>query len=217
MINIQIKCLLLFITHIFLFIPFHPVQQTVLVGLLLSILFLEKERKRSLLYGSIYLVLLGILIALPYFKSFLGHSFGQLAMVFLLLYPCFLAGSLLIRTSLLSDWILLLKKCRLPMYLILPITVMFRFIPHFKEDFKHTFRLQKMRVPHSSLFKRLERTLIVLLHAAIQSSQELTMAALAKGINQLETRPVSKLTSLTFLDYLVATSSLGLIVWRSFL
>lgn len=94
--------------------------------------------------------------------------------------PCLMAGVFLIRTTSLHDIVLVMRKCRLPQQLIIPIAVTIRYFPAIVEEIRHIRNAMRLRaVPIAS---RVECFVVPFMMAASTTVEELSAAAVTRGI-----------------------------------
>ncbi len=94
-----------------------------------------------------------------------------------------LAGKFLIATSEVSSLIVSFEKMRFPKVLIIPIAVMFRYFPAFKDDKKNIKMAMKMRgITHWNPIKYLEYVSVPMLISATNIADDISKAAETKCI-----------------------------------
>lgn len=124
--------------------------------------------------------------------------------------PCLMAGSLIILTTSLHDVVLTMRKCHLPQKLIISLSVTIRYFPAIFEEVKHIHNAMKLRtIPPS---EKMECFVVPFMMAASTTVEELSAAAVTRGIEN----PAKK-TSVTqlrfhFIDYIVLLTEAGFII-----
>ncbi len=95
----------------------------------------------------------------------------------------FFAGKLLIDTSDVSSLIVSFEKMRFPEVLVIPISVMFRYFPAFRDDKKNIKMAMKMRgVSHKNPIRYLEYVSVPMLISASNIVDDISKAAETKCI-----------------------------------
>ncbi len=105
------------------------------------------------------------------------------------LFPCAMAGILLINTTTVSELTAGLGKLGVPRQIIIPLAVTLRYIPAVKEEFSHikdAAKLRKIKIRKKNFIKsisqRMECYYVPLLVSASQISEELSASAITRGI-----------------------------------
>ena len=103
--------------------------------------------------------------------------------------PCIIAGTYAFMTTTVSEFICALRKIHVPECMIIPFMVIIRFFPTIKEDYsqiRNAMAFRGIGVGKFSLItqpmKTLEYIIIPLLMNGNNVSQDLSIAALTKGI-----------------------------------
>lgn len=124
--------------------------------------------------------------------------------------PPFLALALLIKTTRISKLIAALSAMRLPVFVIIPIAVLLRFIPTVREEWSGIRKAMAFRgislEPGAILRspgKTVEYMLIPLLFSCISVMEELASASLARGLDAERKRTSYEAVKMTLSDYIV--------------
>lgn len=190
------KLFLLILANFFFIFPFELLNEMIFVILLTLLLSFSNHIKIAVRFLFFYSLMLVIHeLALEYYTTFVGATIAGVSLGFTLIVPCMMAGTLLIKTTSISDLINVLVKLHVPKFLIIPFIVMLRFIPHFFEDIKsiHSamiLRLATQKKGTAAILNRIEYFLIPLLNSAINAANQLSIAGLSKGIDYIKTRTV---------------------------
>ncbi len=167
-----------------------------LVGLIALFGFASGKGRAALygllFYGLMYLFTLWSLASMDgvwrtMFIAFLG--------LFHKVYPCgFLAG-ILVSTTKVSEFLSAMNRLHAPKKLIIPLAVMMRYLPTIREDWHYIKDAMKMREVAPSLKNLLTQPLtmleclyVPLMMAASKAADELSIAAITRGIEN----PVSR-------------------------
>ncbi len=96
----------------------------------------------------------------------------------------FLAGKFLIGTSDVSSMIVSMEKMRIPRVIVIPITVVFRYFPAFKEDKRNIKMAMKMRgITFKNPIRYLEYVSVPLLISATNIGDDISKSAETKCIS----------------------------------
>ena len=130
--------------------------------------------------------------------------------------PILMMGYYTITTTKVSEFIASMEKSNIPRDIIIPVSVVFRYIPSVLEEIKSITNAMKMRgfgLTVKSLknpLKLLEFYMIPILISAIKTADELSAASLTRGLSNPEPRTHLLEVKLTKLDYtLLAITFVG--------
>ena len=107
------------------------------------------------------------------------------------MFPCLMVGALMIREISLRRFVLAMRKLHFSEKLIIALSVTIRYFPAIKEEIYHIKDAMSLRKIKSS--KRLEAMLVPLMMSATATAEELSAAAVTRGIEN----PVKKTSLLT--------------------
>jgi energy-coupling factor transport system permease protein len=124
--------------------------------------------------------------------------------------PLFLCGNLMMRSTTVSQFIAAMRKMRVPAKLVIPLSVVFRFIPTIGEEWNSIraamrFRgieISAVRVVRSPL-QTLEYALVPLLMSTATIANELAAASLSRGLDSETERTCLVEVRLSVADYLL--------------
>ena len=155
----------------------------------------------------------GVLVFMVALEMFLLQTSANGMTMFLLLMcqlmrrfiPCLMAAFVFVRTTTISELMASVQKMHLPYGMAIPFAVVIRFFPTFKEEHKNIKQAMKMRGIRFSL----EHILVPMLHSALNISDELSAAALSRGLGSKKQRTHVCRVSMSILDWMI---SLGVLV-----
>jgi energy-coupling factor transport system permease protein len=203
------KFVLLFFVGYFTFtIPAFPAEIGIFCAL--ALLLALNGQGRTVVKLSVAFAAMVALDAklLPMVTNTLGFLFSAFVRVVRLVFPIYLAAVLLIRTTAVSEFIAAFRKLRLPDAFIIPVSVMFRFIPTITEEWRsirNAMRFRGIGISAKAVVKQpmqtLEYMLIPLLMSTATISGELAAASLARGLDSGEPRTCMAQVRMRPLDY----------------
>ena len=124
-----------------------------------------------------------------------------------LILPIFMAAMLLLKTTSVSEFIISFERMRLPVKVIIPFSVMFRFIPTISEEWKSirdAMRFRGIGISVKSVLTKpmmtLEYTMVPLLMSTATIADELAAASLSRGLDADTKRSCIGAVSYTHLD-----------------
>ena len=134
--------------------------------------------------------------------------------------PLLLSLSFLIKTTRISQLIAALSALRLPLFVIIPLSVMLRFIPTVQEEWDGVRKAMAFRgislepgVVIRAPFKTIEYILIPLLFSCIAVMDELASASLARGLDAERKRTSYERVKMRFPDYIIMLLFVGILIY----
>ncbi len=172
---------LLLVANIGMFCEKNTEQGSMLSGIFLLLLLLYGQYMAAIKGASLLIVFRLLLkFVFPLCPSWVNMVFPVLINYTLRMMPCILAGLLILRTSSMSRMIAAMRALHLPQGFIIAMSTTFRYFPAIKEEFIHIRAAMKLQnIPLSS---RLECTVVPLMMSAVNTSDEIAAAAVARGI-----------------------------------
>ena len=132
-------------------------------------------------------------------------------------FPLLLSLSFLIKTTRISQLIAALSALHLPLFVIIPLSVMLRFIPTVQEEWDGVRKAMAFRgislEPGAVIrapFKTIEYILIPLLFSCISVMDELASASLARGLDAERKRTSYETVKMRFPDYIIILLFVGI-------
>ena len=180
-------------------------------------LFFLYHKKSALIYIAVYALAKYIQI------SILPTATGLAAIILITfsytaarMLPILMMGYYTITTTKVSEFIASMEKSNIPRDIIIPVSVVFRYIPSVFEEIKSITNAMKMRgfgLTVKSLknpLKLIEFYMIPILISAVKTADELSAASLTRGLSNPEPRTHLLEVKLTKLDYtLLAITFIG--------
>ena len=127
-------------------------------------------------------------------------------------YPCGMAGGLFISSTRVNEFMSALHRLRVPKKVIIPLAVMLRYVPAIMEDWRYIKDAMRMRDVSPTLvgFIRqpvmtVECIYVPLLTAASKTADELSIAAVARGIENPEPRTCLVRIQFRPADFIIAS------------
>ncbi len=172
---------LLLVANIGMFCEKNTEQGSMLSGIFLLLLLLYGQYMAAI-KGALLLIVFRLLLkyVFPLRPSWVNMVFPVLINYTLRMMPCILAGLLILRTSSMSRMIAAMRALHLPQGFIIAMSTTFRYFPAIKEEFIHIRAAMKLQ--NIPLASRLECTVVPLMMSAVNTSDEIAAAAVARGI-----------------------------------
>lgn len=96
------------------------------------------------------------------------------------IFPCLIVGTLILQKTPIRELMAALRKWRVPQGLIIPLSVTVRYFPAIKEEIGYLRDAMKLRNIHG--VKKLEYLLVPVMISATTTAEELSAAAVTRGI-----------------------------------
>ena len=202
------KVLLLPVANILLFFGSLPEVTYIYIGLLAMLFLLSGCYKPLLNFIIVGMTFLGINYWIfPIAPKALTMIFFISVNYTLKMFPCLMSGALLIYTTSLHDVVLAMRKWHFPQKLIITLSVTIRYFPAISEEIKHIRNAMKLRtIP---LPEKIEGFIIPLMMAASTTVEELSAAAVTRGIENPAKKTSIKQLQFHLPDYIVLLLEAG--------
>lgn len=184
------KLLILAVTSVSVFMNKSIAVECVLAGIPLALLSTSGNLKRMLKYAAFFLTLLLIqLFIVPRLPVTFGGIVYMFAVYIRKLLPCFMLGSFLIATTGVSKFLAAITKLRLSKGLTIALAVTLRYFPTMREEWASIQDAMALRGISASAaglishpIQTMEHVYVPLLVSASRISDEITQAAITRGI-----------------------------------
>lgn len=170
---------------------------------------------KGLLYTSVAVLGQGLLLKLPqnFFTMILNLYVGIIIKVL----PGFMMGYYALVTTKMSDLVYSLQKISLPNFLIIPVSVMFRFFYSIKEDYMKINEAMYMHgLTMKNFFKDpakiLEYKFVPLLMITSQTADDVAISAMTRGMRVGAERSSISDASLKLQDYVLMIFGIFIII-----
>ena len=152
-----------------------------LVGLLLLLMAAHGKYSMAVKWAVGYCALLLFQqYILPASPKIIATSFTIFATYARRMFPCLMTGSLMLKCTPLRYFIVGLRQLRVPQRLIVAVSVTLRYFPAIREEMGYIRDAMKLRDVRG--LARLEGTVIPLMVSATETAEELSAAAVTRGI-----------------------------------
>lgn len=136
------------------------------------------------------------------------------------LFPIFMLGYYIIESTKTDEFVAAMEKWRVPEAFVIPISVVFRFIPTLGEEsaaITDAMRMRGIQFGTKKFWQAptaiIEYRIIPLMMSVVKIGDELSAAALTRGLGGLKHRTTIANIGFTFCDAIIALLSAGLLVW----
>ena len=197
--DLRTKLMLILVVNLFLLLSHSLIFELVLVFGCLLLITIDGQTKSAFHFLIAFFVMLCIdQLATPYMRGFVFTLVSFVTVALRKFLPCFILGKWILTKTEVSEFVAVMWKLRLPQAAIIPLSVVFRYFPTIKEEWASIRAAMKMRGIHISL----EHIMVPLLMSAVNVSEELSAAALCRGLDNPEIH--TSLVQVKFSHYDVA-------------
>ena len=184
-------------------------------------LFFSNYKKAAVIYVVLY-------VAAKYIQIFLlPNSTGIISIILVTfsytssrMLPILIMGYYTIASTKVSEFISAMEKSNVPKEIIIPLSVVFRYIPSIIEEIKSITNAMKMRgfgltvKSFKNPLKLIEFYMVPILISAVKTSDELSAASLTRGLSNPKKRTHLVDTEFSKLDYsLLLISVIGFLIY----
>ena len=156
------------------------VEITWVILLLLIIIACGCKRAAGKLAAAFGICLLLQYYVFPNGPKFLAASFTFLVSYARKIFPCLIVGTLILKKTPVRELMIALRKWHIPQGLIIPLSVTVRYFPALKEEVGYIRDAMKLRNIHG--MQKVECLLIPVMISATTTAEELSAAAVTRGI-----------------------------------
>lgn len=160
----------------------HSVWVEITWVVLLLLLIIACDCKKTA--GKLAIVF-GMCLILQYYifpngPKILASSFTILVSYARKIFPCLIVGTLILQKTPVRELMVALRKCHIPQGLIIPLSVTIRYFPALKEEVGYIKDAMKLRNIHG--MQKMECLLVPIMISATTTAEELSAAAVTRGI-----------------------------------
>ncbi len=213
---------MVFITSMMFFVYAKIAIDVAIVVISVCLLITNKNYKTALLYSVLFAAAVVAsatkdMMALPMLLNMVSVLLNALI---IRLFPILMLGYYVVSSTKASEFISAMVKWHVPEAFIIPVSVVFRFLPTLKEENQCISNAMKMRGINWSGKKTrsnpglfLEFRMIPLFFSVVKIGDELSASALTRGLDDVKNRSSLVETQFTKYDLLMLIISVGLFVW----
>ena len=184
------KFYFLLLANLLLFFHVSLYTEMMITALFLFPFFPAGKVKMGLRLGGVYLTMILVdFFVIPVAEGFWLNLLSLFSVGIRMMLPCVIAGAYAFSTTTMGEFVCAMRKMRLPEGVIITCSVVIRFFPTIAEDYRQIKSAMTLRGMSSGWkdmifrpFRSLEYILIPLLLNSSTVAQDLSIAALTKGI-----------------------------------
>jgi hypothetical protein len=192
----KVLVMLVLATLIF-FVHKNLILNSILVFIPIFLLISDKRYRPAFIYGDLFVIAIFVKIyggkfEFPYLVSMILGLIVELIFRF---FPVFMFGYYIIKSTKPNEFISAMNLWHVPEAFIIPVSVVFRFVPTLAEENKsisNAMRMREIRFGTKKFLKNpsmiLEYRLVPLMMSVVKIGEELSAAALSRGLGGLKKR-----------------------------
>ena len=179
------KLYLLVLGNLTLFLHVSLTTELLLVSILLSLYFLSGKVKSGVRMTAVYAVLVSIdIFVIPIAEGLLLNVLSLVSVGIRMMLPCVISGGYAFSTTTVGEMVCGLRKFHFSETIIIPSVTVIRFFPTIAEDYRQIRNAMTLRgITYRNPMEALEYILIPLLMNSNNVAQDLSVAAMTKGIS----------------------------------
>ena len=211
-----------FITTLMFFVYENLAMDAAVAIIPLTLLLINRQVRTALIYGGLFAlaVVAKLTQGMYVLPSVLNMISVLLVAMVIRLFPIFMLGYYIIESTSTDEFVAAMEKWHVPEAFIIPITVVFRFIPTLGEEsaaITDAMRMREIQFGTKKFWQNptalLEYRVIPLMMSVVKIGDELSAAALTRGLGGLKHRTSIAAIGFTAYDLIIALLSVGLLVW----
>lgn len=172
--------------------PLTVLAKTLLASVPFFLYLYERKWKQALLYGVVFIIAnFGGAALVSQTYGVVNFIFVALFMVIARFMPGFVMGCYLVSTTKISEFMEAMNRMHVPMSVSIALSVTFRFFPTLKEEYQsisRSMRVRGIRFGGGKPSKMLEYRLVPMIISSMKISDELSAAALTRGLGSPKKR-----------------------------
>jgi energy-coupling factor transport system permease protein len=197
--DLRTKIIILVVVNALLFISKATAFEWVLTGSCLVVVALGGQPRSALRFFLFFASMMLVeLAAMPYLNGFIGSLILFVAIAVRKVLPCLIIGKWILTSTEASEFVATMWRLRLPQDVVIPISVVFRYFPTLREEWQSLRMAMRMR----GIGLSVEHVVVPLMLSAVTISDELSAAALYRGLDNPEGHSCLRQIRFALPDYL---------------
>ena len=192
----KVLVMLVLATLIF-FVHKNLILNSILVFIPIFLLISDKRYRPAFIYGGLFVIAIFVKIygGKFEFQYLISMILGLIVELIFRFFPVFMFGYYIIKSTKPNEFISAMNLWHVPEAFIIPVSVVFRFVPTLAEENKsisNAMRMREIRFGTKKFLKNpsmiLEYRLVPLMMSVAKIGEELSAAALSRGLGGLKKR-----------------------------
>lgn len=211
-----------FITTLMFFVYENLAMDVAVAAITLVLLFTNRQTRTALIYGGLFG--LAVIAKLTQDMYVLPAALNMITVLMIAmvirLFPIFMLGYYIIESTKTDEFVAAMQRWHVPQAFLIPITVVFRFIPTLGEEsaaISDAMRMREIQFGTKKFWENpsalLEYRVIPLMMSVAKIGDELSASALTRGLGGSDQRTSISEIGFCAYDAIIAVVSIGLTVW----
>lgn len=204
------KLFLLVLSNLALFMHISLPAEILLVSLLLIPFFMSDKEKIAVKMALLYITMITLdVFLIPVAKGIVLNLISMFSVGIRIMLPCIISGAYAFSTTSVGEMVSALRKLKVPETIIIPCVTVIRFFPTIAEDYRQIRSAMAFRgistgkaamLCHPA--RSLEYILMPLLMNSNNVAQDISVAAMTKGISMPGNHTSMRELKMTVLDWI---------------
>lgn len=204
-IDLRAKAVALIAMNAVLFLSTSLAVEVYLMSFAIALSVLCDRMVSAARFAAAFTILVAVELAVvPVFGGFLGGLVMFVAVLVRKILPVLSVGLLIIATTEVSEFLAVAAKLRVPRAVTVPLSVVFRYFPTLRQECSDVRDAMRMREINLSF----EHVVVPVMMSAVNVSDELSAAALCRGINRPGKHTCLRDARMSFVDWAVVVIAL---------
>ncbi|MBU5486016.1 energy-coupling factor transporter transmembrane protein EcfT [Clostridium sp. MSJ-11] len=184
------------------------------IGLLLlyvsALMLYHKMTRATIRFFVVYFILFGLLrFILPNSPKVIAMSFSIMVNYALKMLPCLMIGYLIVKSMTMYEMITALRRMHCPEQLIISLSITLRYFPAIKEEIRYINDAMKLKNMNTA--EKISSIIVPLMISATNTVDELSEAAITRGIDNPAKKTSMVDLKLQSRDYMISLFSVLII------
>ena len=177
------KIIMLLLVNILLFSMGDILYANIATAFLVLLLFFENKAEKALSIVAVYLSIYVLTFFISFASEAVSTAWSLIAMPITSFFPMYAMIVIIISTTTTGELIDAFQKMKFPNFIVVPLTVMFRFFPILKLELNSVQNTIKLKGVKLDIIKRLEYIYVPVLLNTSQIIDDLTASGMTRGYN----------------------------------
>ena len=208
------KILLIILVNILLFSYGPSVYLYIASFLGIVLIMLLGKVRQGMQVALITIIFYVITYAMNFLPESISSIYGLLVLPIVMFMPLYVFAILLFVTTEISEIITAFQRMKIPMVVITPFIVMYRFFPTLRLELRNIREAMKLKGMKKNPMIILENIYVPLLFNSMKIGEELNVSGLTRGLGLYKTSTETAKITTTILDFIIVGIMIALILLR---
>ena len=177
------KIIMLLLVNVLLISMGDILYPNIATAFFVLLLFIYDETEKALKIIAIYLVVYVITFFVNFASPTIVTAWALISMPIMSSFPLYAVIVVIVATTTIGELIAAFQKLRVPSYITIPLTVMFRFFPSLMMELRNIGNAMKLKGVKFDIIKQLEYVYVPVLFNTSQIIDDLSASGMTRGYN----------------------------------